>query len=137
MAACSSNPFELTEASYSEHRSIWQASGLGDYSFAYNEVCECPPVLSRPNLVEVRSGRVWRVTLTDTEQIVDEQTEALFPSVNDLFDRIDAAIRQEAASIQVSYDPTLGYPTEITIDWNPMAVDDETKITVTDLVEAG
>lgn len=133
MPACSNNPFELTEASYNEHRALWRTHALANYSFEYNEVCECPPVLSAPNLVEVRNGRVWQVTLTESGQLLNPETEALFPSINDLFDRIDEAIRLEAASIDVSYHPTLGYPIEIAIDYDPMTIDDETTITVLNL----
>lgn len=131
--ACSNNPFELTEASYNEHLALWRSSAIANYSFEYREVCECFPVLSMPNLVEVRNGRVWQVTLTDTGQLVNAETEALFPSVNDLFDRIDEAIRLEAATINISYHTTLGYPLEVTIDYDLTTVDDETTISVLNL----
>ena len=45
--------------------------------------------------------------------------------INGLFEVIQDAIDDEADQITVSYDSELGYPTNIEIDYNVNAIDDE------------
>ena len=58
----------------------------------------------------MRSKTVESRVYTSSGAAVSAQYAPVFPSVEELFAMIDAAIRR-GASVQVKYDPTLGYPT--------------------------
>jgi hypothetical protein len=60
--------------------------------------------------VTVRSKAVESRVYTSSGAAVTAQYASVFPSVEELFVMIDAAIRR-GADVQVKYDPTLGYPT--------------------------
>ena len=55
------------------------------------------------------------------------------PTIKKLFDFIEQEITDHAAVLRVTYDPTLGYPTEIVSDPIANAVDDEVTYTVSDV----
>ena len=54
-----------------------------------------------------------------------------YHTINRLFDVIQNAIDDEADQITVSYDSEFGYPTNIEIDRNINAIDDEYVLTAT------
>lgn len=121
-------PLELTNTALENQRARWQASGIRDYQYEYRQQCECVPALLEPALIEVRRGMVTRVVYQKTGQPASPDAQALFPTIDELFDRIDDAIRSDAAMLIVSYDSALGYPTQIDIDYDLQVVDDEVSI---------
>jgi hypothetical protein len=50
-------------------------------------------------------------------------------TVEQIFSLIQSAITQNAHRVTVSYDPVLGYPRTVVIDYDPAAVDDEVVLT--------
>lgn len=124
-SGCETTPFELTTSEFERHRSQWSASGVRDYRFDFQKGCYCGQETVRPARIEVRDGVVVAVVYRDTGQPATEAAQRHFPSVDELFDQIEDAIRREAASLLVSYDPELGYPTRIEIDYEAGTADDE------------
>jgi hypothetical protein len=57
---------------------------------------------------------------------------ALFPDVEGLFDIIDDAIERRAAQLLVQYDPDLGHPITIRIDYSRLTADDEVEYLISD-----
>lgn len=131
-AACGNPPFELTLSALENQRARWEESGVLDYRFQYRELCVCGQSAMRQATIEVRGGEV--VSITGTGAPEGTESPADFPTIDDLFDRIEDAIRDEAAALSVSYDPELGYPTEIIIDYDYGAQQDEVTIDATDLI---
>lgn len=129
---CGAAPFELTLSAFERQRAKWEAIGLTSYSFAYRERCYCGSSALLQGQIEVRDGQV--VAVSATGQPPGTEAVGSFPTIDDLFDRIEAAIRDEAAALSVSYDPELGYPREIIIDFDYGTDDDEVTIDATDLV---
>jgi hypothetical protein len=64
-----------------------------------------------------------------------ESDRARGESGQQLFDIIDQDIQRNAAVLQVTYHPSLGYPTKIISDPIANAVDDEVTYTVSNLFE--
>jgi hypothetical protein len=54
-------------------------------------------------------------------------------TVDALFAFIDRAIAGHAATIDVTYDPLLGYPTQIVYDGSVNIADDELTVTISDV----
>ena len=55
------------------------------------------------------------------------------PSINGLFDFIDRGIANHAARLDVTYAPTLGFPSKVVYDGAANAADDEVTYTVSDV----
>jgi len=132
LSACSVNPFALSREAASDHRARWSASGIVDYEYVFGRTCECTRETTRRMRVEVRGGSVAGATYRDTGEPATMANG--YPTVEDLFDLIDDAIQRRAAGLTVSYDGPLGYPTEITIDYDLEVADDEITINASNLV---
>ncbi len=128
---CGAAPFELTLAALENQRARWQEQGILDYEFQYRERCDCGSSPLRQARVEVRNGQV--VSISETGQPAGAEPLSSFPTIEGLFDRIDAAIRDEAAALSVTYDAQMGYPRVIIIDYDYGADHDEVTIDATDL----
>lgn len=91
----------------------WEAAGLQDYRFDFQQQCFCVPEQVQPVTIEVRGGRVARVTARETGQDITGVEGLHWFTVPDLFRVIDAARRDGVTPLDVRYDPDLGYPTSI------------------------
>lgn len=99
-------------------RERWAAAGHHSYRFIFENDCgECPTSSSEPREVIVEAGAA--ATLED-------------PTVESLFGTIEQAIADDS-SVEVTYDPDLGHPTEIWIDREARAYDGGTHWMVRDL----
>lgn len=134
---CPADPLELAAAKLEENRAKWEAAGIDSYDLDYRRSCFCPP----PGDVQVlvRGGEIFSIRDPDTgAEIENPSTGAFgFNSVDGLFDAIAAAINGRVARLDVEYDPELGYPTSISIDFIADAVDDEIGIRINGLHVAG
>lgn len=112
-----------------EARDRWAARGPASYAVTVTMACFCGE-LSNPVLVTVRNGAVESRVYVATGAPVNPQAAAFFPAVDGLFDVIESAMNKPAGSLDVDYDPVLGHPTRISIDWSSKYVDDEVTYTV-------
>jgi hypothetical protein len=103
----------------------WAERGPASYSITILRSCECLAEGIGPVVVTVRNGVVESRHYTRDGTAVLPQYEHLFPPVEGLFEIVEGARRERAAQLDVSYDPTFGYPTRIDIDWHAPQVDDE------------
>jgi hypothetical protein len=129
--ACTVDP--SAGADLEENRAKWVAAGIDTYDIDYQRSCACSP----PNdvTVLVTNGGITSVVDSGTgEEVVNPPTGAYgFNSVDGLFDVIATAIAECAASLDVQYDPELGYPTSVDIDFIGGTVGDEVELHVNDL----
>jgi hypothetical protein len=75
---------------------------------------------------------IWSEVINSDAVYADEDQEMVDPdnspellTIDSAFTLIQEAIDQEAASITVEYNETLGYPMSISIDYNAMIADEE------------
>ena len=105
-----------------ENRSRWESSGPVDYRYVYNEICFCPRLAAR---VEVRDGAVVSAVDPETgEPLAGDDLERV-PTVEELFERVEAAFREEPAVASVTYDPEFGHPTDAFFDFRLNVADEE------------
>lgn len=125
VAGCS-DPVSVTASELDSHFARWQAAGLRDYRYDFRRSCECAPAATRPATIEVIRGTVARVRFAgDGEELATSEERRFFPTIDQLFELIDDAVRNNAAVLVVSYHPVLGYPTNISIDYRREVADDE------------
>lgn len=73
----------------------------------------------------MRNGSPRSVVYADTGASVATDYFQHYDTVEKLFDAIQDAIKRDADEVTVTYDPALGYPSNISIDFEEMAIDDE------------
>ncbi len=119
-------------ARLAQARSRWRAAAISDYRYELRRVCFCPPDLVGPFALTVRGGALSSVVDLGTGMAVSP-TPRRHPTIEELFDEIDAALDRDPDRIEIDYDPALGYPTRIAIDYVAMAIDDEVTYSATGL----
>jgi hypothetical protein len=126
-AACSdTHPDPTTE------REQFATEVGGNYSFTFSRSCECLPETAGPFRIYVTGDSVDNAT--DLEgNAIDAEIIAQLPTIDDIFQRIEDAETEGAASIDVVYDPGDGYPTSVNIDYSEEIADEEYTVTVSNV----
>lgn len=106
-------------------RTLWASNDFSIYEYTITYQCFCPTEELGPFTALVTEGEVTNLTEGSTKELATVQA---------LFDMIQEAIDEGAATIEVSYDETTGHPTSVWIDIDEMMADEEHGVTVTDLV---
>jgi hypothetical protein len=114
-------------------RKRWTARGPASYSIVLVRGCECTVEMVGPVRVVVLDRAIQSRQYVRSGAEVSSVHAELFPSVEGLFQLIERARRQGADDIAVLYDPTLGHPVSISIDYDARAVDDELGFNVMEL----
>jgi hypothetical protein len=107
----------------------WQDTGLTDYDYSFTRGCFCPEEFVGPYAVSVREEAIQRATFKGTDlfdiRILEiGRYDEIVKTVHGVFEEIERALRQ-ADSFTAEYDPVLGYPTNVYIDWIANAADEE------------
>ena len=109
-------------ASLQAARARWASSGIDDYELTVRRLCFCGFV--EPVRVKVINGVIVSRTDLSTGEPVPEIYASSYPDVPGLFAIVEQA-SIDADEFEADFDPSYGYPTEISIDWIENAVDDE------------
>ena len=121
-----------------ENRAKWQAAGISSYEYRYRKVCECHPETPADTIVTVAGGDIVAVSYDREDYLepipVPAEKHDWFRTVEDLFVLVERAL-DSAEVIRVSYDPELGYPTRIFVDYEVNLVDEEVELQVVSLSE--
>ncbi len=122
--------FEAGEVDLGMARQLWARQGSERYLYTVSRDCFCPYPGRFTVLVD--RGSVTSAVSVDMGEAVPEEELRVFSTIEELFDLIAQAIR-EADFWEASYNPDLGYPTLIVVDYDEKAVDDEFRYTITEL----
>lgn len=107
------------------HQARWNTRGPGSYVYAVERLCFCPEEYRGPVRVRVQDGvAVERVYVASGLAVPPAIADA-FPTVDGLFELLRSAIDADAFEVRVTYDPTLGVPIDLWIDYNEMTADEE------------
>jgi hypothetical protein len=120
------------ERELARNRQRWVSASIHDYEFDFRRSCFCVPESTEQVHIVVRNDIVISVLRSRDGQPASIATDA-WPRVNELFEDVQRRIEQGAARLEVSYDPTYGYPRSIVADVILMAVDDEYSLTAENL----
>ncbi len=107
------------------NRARWEALGLETYVYEVEHSCFCPVEAIGPVRVQVENGSVTSRTYPQSGDSVAATFSDVFPTVDGLFDVLQRAIDQNAADVQVTWDPDTGVPLHFSIDYIANAVDEE------------
>jgi len=109
-------------------RQLWQSAAHADYGYSYQKYCECnrdiPPV-THVVVVDGRIERVYHVhSDSDREVPAREGSLDLYYTIDDLFAKLETAFAG-GVTTRAEYDPRMGYPTSIFIDYSPTITGEE------------
>lgn len=106
-------------------RQKWSNSA-DSYSMFFSSRCNnCD---STETKVRVVDNVIVSVTYTTNEQDVRSDTNQR--TVLEMFDLIEDALEQNAAVVDVTYDPTFGYPTKTVVDYDPSRPEDDVSVVI-------
>ncbi|USN54611.1 MAG: hypothetical protein H6765_08985 [Candidatus Peribacteria bacterium] len=115
------------QAALDAAQAVWVTAELQEYAAVQQVSCFCITDYIRPISFDVLDG----VIDTSSAMYADDQGGELgefapdLLTVEELFTLIQEAIDSKAATITVSYDEDLGYPTSLWIDQSEMMADEE------------
>ncbi len=126
LAGCGGDQKALDKA-----RETWLREGSDTYTMTVVHTCFCPD--TDPVEVEVVAGGVRSATIhaQDGDLVVEASEYRSWYTVDGLFDEIQAALDRGAHEVRVEYADKLGYPKDIYVDVEQLAVDDEYGWTIT------
>jgi hypothetical protein len=120
------------ELELARNRQRWASSNTHDYEFEFRRSCFCPPEATEQVRIVVRGDAIVSVVRTRDGQPASTAF-TVWPRVDELFADVQQLLEQQAARLDVSYDPIFGYPRSIVVDVMLMAVDDEYSLTAGNL----
>ncbi len=117
-------------------RARWEAADVQSYRYAYQRFCVCyngePPEV----VVTVNDGRVVQAFSRHEDSAMEipagDGRLDLYWTIDELFDRLAAAYAR-AATVEVEYEPVLGYPLRLFIDDFADFTGEETDLRLTSL----
>ena len=107
------------------YRSIWESKRPTAYVYDLRRSCNCPEETQGPVRVRVRGSQVVQRTYTATGTPLASSLEAAFPSVEGLFDLLEDAVKRDAWSVTINWNPELGFPSDVYVDYDGSAINDE------------
>ncbi len=116
-----------------EARQRWESQDIQDYNLRQRNLCFCGPEVNRLTEIEVRDGIAVGWLDVESGVPVDPQFQNSFRSVTRLFYLIQDAIDRDAVSIIVEYQTSLGYPFDISIDYDAAVLDEEVRYETTQI----
>ena len=112
----------------------WLTGNFHSYEFEYYVACLCDESTASAVTVRVRENSFERAYISDTGERVDiSGTSAIPRTMGDVFDTVSRQIEARPASLEVSYDASLGYPANIRVDYDADTDGDEVGYYVRDL----
>jgi len=124
LSACSED--DQPEANYQrnldQNRETWRALTLPSYQYNFRRACFCWQDFIREVMIRYTDGQFESVVYADD---LSTPSDIAYPSIEALFDIIQEAIDKDETNLTVRYHPQFGYPTLISRDPHPEAVDDE------------
>ena len=127
LVACSTPSLTL------EGRTLWASKNLSMYSYTLQRSCFCPQEYTKAMRLEVRSGALTSVKYLDSGADVPAQMQPSVFRIEAFFDLIDSTQKKGGQVNNLNFDATFGYPTQMNLDPIPLAADDETSYSLSNL----
>jgi hypothetical protein len=110
-------------------KALWNSLALQQYKFVLGRICAaCTEGALQPREVVINNGVIQSVTATDGTVL---STAEAF-TIQQLFDEVQMAIQDRVYKLDVTYDPSYGFPASIKILFDFKLPDEEVTYTVTE-----
>ncbi len=133
VAACS-DPLGPERDALEANRARWASLEIVSYRYEYALNCYCGGPGAQPVAVLVQDGDVVAVSNPDGSEVAGPWEPADYPTIEDLFDRVEESLNREPYEARVKYDAQYGYPADAYFDFEQNAIDEEFGFVVTEFV---
>ena len=132
VAGASGNQSEIEQ-----NKEKWQDANISHYRYHLHLSCFCVFVENMPLVIEVQNGEVVSMEYQNGNEIDPSLLELFnkYATIDRIFAEVEAGLNGGADNVVVKYDPTYGFPTEVTIDVEQQAADDELYLTLSNFEE--
>lgn len=122
------DPAAADRAEVEAARETWEVAGIRSYRYSVIEICFCPPLRAR---VDVVDGVVVSVVPLDGTD--PERAESLGLTMEEWLSRAAGVISSDPeATYGLTLDPDLGYPRSFGLDPDSAVADDQFSVSITD-----
>lgn len=124
LAGCSAVP----KSELVRNREKWDAAHIESYRMNLFIGCFCGFTDRMPLTVEVRKGEVVSMTYADGTEVGSDMNRPYFDrfaTIDRLFADLESGDTSKADKVEITYDPTYGFPSQVNVDAIENAVDDE------------
>ena len=127
LTACASANALGNQSEIEQNKEKWQDAGISHYRYHLAISCFCVFTQDMPLILEVRDGKVVSMEYQNGKEIDPSLTELFekYATIDRIFAELEAVLNGAADEVIAKYDPTYGFPTEVTIDVEKQATDDE------------
>jgi len=130
LAACSAT----ADNELGRNQKKWQDANISHYRFQLGVGCFCIFRSEMPVTVEVKNGEIVSIVDVNGKDFpMDDQTRESvlkYATIDRIFSELKSDSVQKADHLTVTYDPTYGFPTDVSIDYIELAADDELYLSV-------
>jgi hypothetical protein len=126
---CASEP---AQDQHSAALTTWQSLELDSYSFTWKRDCECTDS-GRKIRIEVDDGQISSAVYLDNVTPVGDDLRAHLMTIDGIFVELANAVAGNAELIDVTYEPTIGFPTSVYVDYSSGIADEELALTISDV----
>jgi len=112
---------------------LWLQQNIRNYRYRLQVGCNCLPSVTQPVIIEVRNGVTTSIKAVNNGIPIEPEFFKNYNSIDKLFRIVQKAITEKAHLVDVTYHPTLGYPTQINIDYDAQIADEELYLTIDNL----
>ena len=124
------DPDDLEQVQSAQAR--WEQASISDYRYVLTIHCLCPAEVAGPFQITVSGGALDSVRQLD----IDKETEAHVFHVDDALAMIGQAVL-DGTDVDVTYALVLGYPQQVIIDTEAVAVDGGLAFAISDFEQLG
>ena len=135
----------VDQAELDIQRTKWEASGIENYSYTIKHNCFFIPTHTKSHLITVRNNVITDFLFSDTLQPDLESDRSHFGPIDSLFDILQTGLGHKRfvfiddmglsgpgpAIVKAAFDPILGHPVQIYIDYSILIADEELYLKIT------
>ncbi len=111
----------------------WTAQKATNYSYIVKIGSFSPPEVTSPVVVTIKDGKPYSIVYVSDGKPATNTSFQRVDTIEELFSIVRAAIDNKYDAVSASFDASLGYPTQISLNPREDAFDDESGYTVTNL----
>ena len=119
-------------ATVAEQRAKWEGAGIDTYEFTF--YWGVFTLLNGSYRVTVLDGQPAGIDRIGASEPGVDSLDELPGSIEEVFDHLERQVGADRVDVQ--YDPDLGYPVSVRVDWMNNAVDDEFEMRISDFTVA-
>lgn len=126
-------------AEFTDNRQQWEqitSDPQASVEYTIQRSTFSPVDFNRPVNVVEQGGEIVSATFADTGEAVPQNVFDSLDTIDDVFERLENAYENNAATVNVTYDEQFGYPTSVFIDQDERIADEEVGYTISNVAIA-